>query len=319
MLTDLQNSVITAIILVVVIILFFLGGRASIFIGIAIPFSFLVGILGLNMAGLTLNIVVLFSLILAVGMLVDDAIIVSEFAERRMSEGMKPREAYAFAASAHDRPGGRGDADPHRGVLAAPLLAGHRRPVHGLHAADADRDAVGVAGGGADLHADARRADRQGRMTSTTTTHARRDGLYMQDRAARHPPSRDHHPARDRPCSSACRIAYFAAASARASSSSPMSSRMSALVLVHARGNLSLAEKDRLVRSVEARVLDMPELSTIYARSGDMGQGNDQITEDVIGQIQFEFVDWQRAPAGGRDHGRDPRRRPPTFPASRSR
>ena len=51
------------------------------------------------MAGLTLNIVVLFSLILAVGMLVDDAIIVSEFAERRMSEGMKPREAYAFAAS----------------------------------------------------------------------------------------------------------------------------------------------------------------------------------------------------------------------------
>ena len=83
----------------VVIILFFLGGRASIFIGIAIPFSFLVGILGLSMAGMTLNIVVLFSLILAVGMLVDDAIIVSEFAERRMSEGMKPREAYAFAAA----------------------------------------------------------------------------------------------------------------------------------------------------------------------------------------------------------------------------
>ena len=45
--TDLQNSVITAVILVAVIILFFLGGRASIFIGIAIPFSFLVGILGL--------------------------------------------------------------------------------------------------------------------------------------------------------------------------------------------------------------------------------------------------------------------------------
>nr|HMN85212.1 efflux RND transporter permease subunit [Bauldia sp.] len=99
MLTDLQNAVLTAVILVTVIILFFLGGRASIFIGIAVPFSFLVGVLGLHMAGLTMNIVVLFSLILAVGMLVDDAIIVSEFAERRMSEGMKPREAYAFAAS----------------------------------------------------------------------------------------------------------------------------------------------------------------------------------------------------------------------------
>ena len=54
--------------------------------------------LGLQLAGLTVNIVVLFSLILAVGMLVDDAIIVSEFAERRMSEGMAPREAYSLAA-----------------------------------------------------------------------------------------------------------------------------------------------------------------------------------------------------------------------------
>src|SRR5207253_2183651 len=56
------------------------------------------GVLGLQLAGLTVNIVVLFSLILAVGMLVDDAVIVSEFAERRMSEGMAPREAYALAA-----------------------------------------------------------------------------------------------------------------------------------------------------------------------------------------------------------------------------
>src|SRR5207247_2136756 len=78
--------------------LFALGFRASLFIGIAIPASFLAGVLGLQLAGLTVNIVVLFSLILAVGMLVDDAIIVSEFAERRMSEGMPPRDAYALAA-----------------------------------------------------------------------------------------------------------------------------------------------------------------------------------------------------------------------------
>ena len=44
------------------------------------------------------------------------------------------------------------------------------------------------------------------------------------------------------------------------------------VVLVHARGNLSLAEKDRLVRAVEARILPMKELSSVYARSGDMGQ-----------------------------------------------
>ena len=98
MLADLQNSVLTGVILVVVVILFALGFRASLFIGIAIPASFLAGVLGLQLAGLTVNIVVLFSLILAVGMLVDDAIIVSEFAERRMSEGMDPKAAYALAA-----------------------------------------------------------------------------------------------------------------------------------------------------------------------------------------------------------------------------
>src|SRR5262249_53571928 len=79
-------------------ILFALGFRASLFIGIAIPASFLAGVLGLQLAGLTVNIVVLFSLILAVGMLVDDAIIVSEFAERRMAEGMPAKAAYALAA-----------------------------------------------------------------------------------------------------------------------------------------------------------------------------------------------------------------------------
>ena len=98
MLGDLQNSVATGVLLVAVIILFALGFRASLFIGIAIPASFLAGVLGLQLIGLTVNIVVLFSLILAVGMLVDDAIIVSEFAERRMAEGMPPKEAYSLAA-----------------------------------------------------------------------------------------------------------------------------------------------------------------------------------------------------------------------------
>ena len=98
MLGDLQNSVATGVLLVAVVILFALGFRASLFIGIAIPVSFLAGVLGLQLAGLTVNIVVLFSLILAVGMLVDDAIIVSEFAERRMAEGMPARDAYSLAA-----------------------------------------------------------------------------------------------------------------------------------------------------------------------------------------------------------------------------
>jgi multidrug efflux pump len=98
LLSDLQNSVLTAVILVFIVILYALSGRASLLIGFAIPASFLMGILALSLAGLTVNIVVLFSLILAVGMLVDDAIIVTEFAERRMSEGMDRKEAFSLAA-----------------------------------------------------------------------------------------------------------------------------------------------------------------------------------------------------------------------------
>lgn len=98
MLGELQNSVLTAVVLVFIIILFALSTRAAVLIGLAIPVSFLIGILGLALAGLTVNMIVLFSLILAVGMLVDDAIIVTEFAERRMAEGMARAPAYEMAA-----------------------------------------------------------------------------------------------------------------------------------------------------------------------------------------------------------------------------
>ena len=208
MLTDLQNSVITAIILVVVIILFFLGGRASIFIGIAIPFSFLVGILGLYMAGLTLNIVVLFSLILAVGMLVDDAIIVSEFAERRMSEGMKPREAYAFAAARMTGPVVAatltrvaafspllfwpGIVGQFMGYMPLTLIATLSAS---LVAALIFTPTLGALIGKAhEVHHE---------------THARRDGPYIKTvrLAVRHPGH--HHPSRRSHSSSACPIAYF--------------------------------------------------------------------------------------------------------------
>src|SRR3979411_2192634 len=98
MLDALQDSGATGVLLGAVVMLVALRFRSSLCSGIAIPASFLAGVLGLQLAGLTVNIVVLSSLILAVGMLVDDAIIVSEFAERRLAEGMAPKEAYALAA-----------------------------------------------------------------------------------------------------------------------------------------------------------------------------------------------------------------------------
>lgn len=87
MVSDLENNIISGVILVVVVLLFFLGLRNAMFVGIAIPLSMLIGILILSISGITLNMMVLFSLILALGMLVDNGIVVVENVYRLYSEG----------------------------------------------------------------------------------------------------------------------------------------------------------------------------------------------------------------------------------------
>jgi multidrug efflux pump subunit AcrB len=84
---NLENSIISGVILVVLVLLFFLGLRNAMFVGLAIPLSMLMGIMWLHLTGTTMNIVVLFSLILALGLLVDNAIVVVENIYRFMQEG----------------------------------------------------------------------------------------------------------------------------------------------------------------------------------------------------------------------------------------
>jgi len=98
MLSDLQNNVLSGVVLVMIVIMAALGVRSSILVGFAIPGSFLAGIMVINAMGFTMNVVVLFSLILVVGMLVDGAIIVTELADRNISQGMDRAEAYAGAS-----------------------------------------------------------------------------------------------------------------------------------------------------------------------------------------------------------------------------
>lgn len=84
---NLENSIIMGVILVVLVLMFFLGLRNSLFVGIAIPLSMLMGIAILDMGGNTMNMMVLFSLILALGMLVDNGIVVVENIFRMRQEG----------------------------------------------------------------------------------------------------------------------------------------------------------------------------------------------------------------------------------------
>ncbi len=95
---QLQNSVLTAVCLVMLVVFASLGFRSAMLVGFAVPCSFLLTFALLGAMGMSVNSMVLFGLILAVGMLVDGAIVVAEYADRRAREGAEPTAAYAEAA-----------------------------------------------------------------------------------------------------------------------------------------------------------------------------------------------------------------------------
>ena len=292
MLGDLQNSVLTGVLLVAIVILFALGFRASLFIGIAIPASFLAGVLGLQLAGLTVNIVVLFSLILAVGMLVDDAIIVSEFAERRMAEGMPAKEAYSLAAKRMSGPVIAATAT--RVAAFSPLLfwpgiVGEFMKYLPITLIATLSASLVVA------------------LFFTPTLGA------LLGKAAAVP---QHDPTADRgPYMRTVRLALRNPGTTLALSVLLLIAVQVAYgrfghgveffpkvepdfgqAIVHGRGNLSLDEKDRAVRAVEERILTFEGVQTVYARTGEQPRGLAEISEDTIGVIQFGFSDWKTRP-----------------------
>ncbi|MGB3617373.1 MAG: efflux RND transporter permease subunit [Catalinimonas sp.] len=92
-LSNLENSIISGVILVVLVLLFFMGLRNALFVGIAIPLSMFMSFMLLNLFGVTVNLMVLFALILALGMLVDNGIVVVENTFRLMQQGHSPVRA----------------------------------------------------------------------------------------------------------------------------------------------------------------------------------------------------------------------------------
>ena len=93
MVSDLENSIVLGVILVVLVLYFFLGFRNALFVGIAIPLSMLLSFIILSFLGVTLNTMVLFSLVIALGMLVDNGIVVVENVYRLMDEGVNRLDA----------------------------------------------------------------------------------------------------------------------------------------------------------------------------------------------------------------------------------
>jgi multidrug efflux pump subunit AcrB len=87
MVNDLENNIISGLLLVVLVLYFFMGTRNGLLVGLAIPFSMLISFVVISLLGYTLNMMVLFSLILALGMLVDNAIVIVENIYRHHQEG----------------------------------------------------------------------------------------------------------------------------------------------------------------------------------------------------------------------------------------
>ncbi len=97
MFSSLQASVLTAVVLVLIVSIMLLGLRPALLIGFSIPLSFMIGFLFLQFMGMTVNMMIMFGLVLTVGMLVDSAIVIVEYAERKITEGVERQEAFIRA------------------------------------------------------------------------------------------------------------------------------------------------------------------------------------------------------------------------------
>ncbi len=96
--TELQGNIFTALALVMVLVVAAMGFRSGLIVGLGIPVSFLFALIPVYLLGYTFNFMVMFGMLLGLGMLIDGAIVVTEYADRKMTEGFDRRAAYAMAA-----------------------------------------------------------------------------------------------------------------------------------------------------------------------------------------------------------------------------
>ncbi len=312
MLNDLVNNVAIAVILVMIVILAALGLRSAGLVGVAIPGAFLSGILVIYLMGYSMNIVVLFSLIMAVGMLVDGAIVVVELAERNMQNGYSPKLAFSEASKRMAWPITASTATTlavFMPLLFWPGLIGEFMkylPITLLVtlAASLFMALLFVPTIGSLLK------NRNSNPDLSLMTSIKEVDFMEEARQN----IQDMNP---------FTTAYIAVL--RKALANPLLVLVTAFAFligtimlysaigrgqefftdvepefavlnIHSRGDLSVYERDALVREVENRILDMEEFEAIYTRSG-IALGND-VDEDIIGRIQLSLVDWElRRPA----------------------
>jgi multidrug efflux pump len=299
MLTELQNNVIAAVLLVFIVIVGILGIRSALLVGISIPGSFLLGILLIGSFGITINMMVLFALIMAVGLLVDGAIVVTEMADRRLAEGESRRDAYSRAAIRMSWPIIASTCTTLAAFVPLALWPGTSGefmkflPITLIAVLSASLlmallivPTLGSIFGKTGAVSESARRNLAAAETGDLDSVEGFTGRYVQflKRSLRTP-------WRNVGYVSALLVAiYFAFAMfGRGTEYFPDVEQPFAMVDIRARGDLSIDEQDFLVRQVEERLLGMPEVEYLYVKTGDV-----RGTPDQIGSLTLNLIEWDQ-------------------------
>jgi len=303
--SSLVNNVTTAIVLVFIVLISILGIQNSLLVGIAIPGSFCAAFFMLNVTGFSINMVTLFGAIMAVGMLVDGAIVVTELADRKMAEGIHRRVAYADAAKRMSWPIIASTGTTLAAFLPLlfwPGLTGRFMlylPLTLIYTLSASLlmalvfvPTIGTLIGRPGHFNEKIRHDLLAAETGDLDSIGGMTGRYV----------RVMESATRRPWTVVAAVTVLTigiyltyGALGRGVSMWPEVEPNQGSVDIRALGDLSITEKDRFVRQVEERIYGIAGVDSIYVRSGKKNQGG---APDEIGSIRLNFADWRtRRPA----------------------
>lgn len=303
-LTDLQNNVIAAVLLVMIVTVAMLGWRNALLVGLSIPGSFFAGIVVIWWMGYTLNIIVLFSLILALGMLIDAAVVTTEFADRRMAGGAKPVDAYREAAKRMALPiiastattlcvffpllfwgGVVGEFMKFLPITVIIVLTASL--AMGLIFIPVLGSLIGLRNPRSEKEEKALSAAESGSLDDLDPFTASYVGLLR--RLVRWPST----------TLIATIVLLVAAVVAyalfgRGVEFFPKIEPRFVQVTVTARDNLSVYEKDDLVRRISRLMIGIDGVEHVYSRTIDETAGEQQLSSDTIGVIQLDLVEWDQ-------------------------
>jgi multidrug efflux pump len=303
--STLMNNVATAVILVFIVLIGILGIQNAMLVGIAIPGSFCAAFFFLSVTGMTVNMVVLFAMIMAVGMLVDGAIVVTELADRKMAEGIHRKVAYTEAAQRMAWPIIASTGTTLAAFLPLVFWPGFTgkflqfMPLTLIYILSASLlmalifvPTIGTIFGRPGLFNEKIRQDLLAAEHGDMFSIGGYTGTYLRflDRVL-------YHPWKTLAAITLILILLYAAYGAfgKGIVMFPDIEPNTGSIDIRARGDLSVREKDNLVRMVEERIYGIDGIDYTYVKSGATGRG---ATPDMIGSARLNFSSWRtRRPA----------------------